>query len=252
MEPLSVITITYNEEKNIRDCLESVKWADEVIVVDSFSTDKTMDICGKYTDKIYKEEWKGYANQKNSAIGKTKGDWILSIDADERVTSSLKEEIFNTLSDSNKKDGYFIPRKNFFCGRWIKHCGWYPDYTMRLFRKDKGHFTPREVHESAVVSGTTDYLKNPIEHHTYKSLSDFLQRMDKYSTLSAQEYFHKGKKIPLFQLIFGSFFTFTKMYVIRMGFLDGYYGLLLSVLYSYYTFFKYAKLKELINRGIRE
>ncbi|HIC91363.1 MAG TPA: glycosyltransferase family 2 protein [Syntrophaceae bacterium] len=247
MESLSVTIITYNEGKDIRDCLESVKWADEIIIVDSFSTDKTVDICEEYTDKIYKEEWKGYASQKNSAIDKAKSDWILSIDADEKVPNPLKEEIFSVLSSPNKKEGYFIARKNFFCGRWIKHGGWYPDYTMRLFRKGKGRFPVREVHESAVVTGATGYLTNPLEHYTYQSVSDFLQRMNQYSSLSAQEYFHKGKRAKLIQIIFGPIFTFIRMYIIQRGFLDGYLGLLLSVLYSYYTFTKYAKLKELVD-----
>jgi glycosyltransferase involved in cell wall biosynthesis len=244
---LSVTIITYNEEKNIRDCLESVAWTEEIIVVDSFSTDRTLEICQEYTDKIYRKTWEGYARQKNSALEKASFPWILSIDADERVTPELRKEITSVFEGNNSLDGYYIPRRNFFLGRWIRHGGWYPDYTMRLFKKGKARFVLREVHESAVISGTTGYLKNPLEHYTYKSISDFLQRMDHYSTLSAREYFQRGGRGGSLHILFAPLLTFVRMYILQRGFLDGYLGFLLSVLYSYYTLTKYAKLKELID-----
>jgi glycosyltransferase involved in cell wall biosynthesis len=247
MGQLSATIITYNEEKNIRDCLESLTWTDEIIVVDSFSTDRTLEICQEYTDRIYRERWKGYARQKNSALEKVSFPWILSIDADERVTPELKEEIAGILEDADKVDGYYLPRRNFFLGRWIRHGGWYPDYTVRLFKKGKGRFVPRKVHESAVISGTTGYLKNPLEHYTYKSVSEFLKRMDRYSTLSAREYFERGRRASPVRILVAPLLTFVRMYIIQRGFLDGYLGFLLSVLYSYYTLTKYAKLKELVD-----
>ncbi len=147
MQKISVAIITKDEEHNIRDCLESVRWADEVVVVDNGSTDDTLKICREYRAQVYEEEWKGYSGQKNSAIGKARNEWVLSLDADERVTPDLCEEIAGALDGNPSVDGYFIARKNFFLGRWIKHCGWYPDFNLRLFRKGRGRFAERIVHE---------------------------------------------------------------------------------------------------------
>ena len=242
---LSVVIITHNEEDNIRDCLESIKWADEIIVVDSESDDKTPKICDNYNIFFYNEPWKGFSCQKNSAIKKATKNWILSLDADERVTPELKKEIEAVLNSSNPKDGYFIPRKNFFLGRWIKYCGWYPDYNLRLFKKDKGLFGIREVHEAIDLDGSIGHLKNPMKHYTYKTISDYLQRLDYYSTLAAKELLKENKTYRTHYIIFRPVFTFINMYMLRAGFLEGHYGFLLSILYSFYTFSKYIKLKEL-------
>lgn len=242
---LSVVIITHNEEDNIKECLESVQWADEVIVVDSDSTDKTEEICGDFGVHFIKEPWKGFAKQKNSAIEKATRDWILSLDADERITPELRDEIATVMESNNPKDGYFIARKNFFLGRWIKRCGWYPDYNLRLFRKGKGLFGIREVHEAVQLNGTAAYLKFPMEHHTYKSLEDFMKRLDRYSTLAAQELFKEKKTYGILHIMFRPIFTFISMYFLRLGFLEGYYGFVLSVLYSFYTFLKYIKLREM-------
>ena len=242
---LSVVIITHNEEENIRECLESVQWADEIIVVDSDSSDKTEKICGTFGVSFIKEAWKGFALQKNSAIEKATRDWILSIDADERVTPELREEITAIMESGNPKDGYFIARKNFFLGRWIRRCGWYPDYNLRLFQKGKGLFGVREVHEAVKLDGAAGHLQFPMEHHTYRSLEDFMKRLDRYSALAAKELLKEKKTYGIFHIVFRPAYTFVNMYLLRLGFLEGYYGFVLSVLYAFYTFLKYIKLREL-------
>lgn len=242
---LSVVIITHNEEDNIRECLESVKWADEIIVVDSNSSDRTEEICRDYGVNFIQEPWKGFALQKNSAVGKATQEWILSLDADERVTLELKNEIMAVLSSAHPKDGYYIARKNYFLGRWIRRCGWYPDYTLRLFQKGKGLFGAREVHEAVELKGVSGNLQHPMEHYTYKSLSDFMVRLDRYSTLAAQELLKENRKYGMLHIIFRPLYTFINMYLMRLGFLEGYYGFIISGLYAFYTFLKYIKLREL-------
>ncbi|RJQ24048.1 MAG: glycosyltransferase family 2 protein [Nitrospiraceae bacterium] len=243
MFPVSVAIITKNEEHNIEDALVSVADAKEIIVVDAFSSDRTVEICRKYTDKVYQIRWEGFARQKQKAVDYTKGVWVLILDADERVTPELKTEIVAAISDT-ESSGFYIPRENYFIGKWIKHGGWWPDYTLRLFRKDKGRFEIREVHEKIIVDGRTGYLKNPLRHYTYRSVSDFVSRMEKYSALAAREIIKKSGKAGLFSLTVRPLSTFLKMYFLRLGFLDGTRGLMLAVFYGYYTFLKYAKTWE--------
>jgi len=245
LKNISVVIITRNEEDNIASCLESVKWASEVIVVDSESTDRTPAICKHYHVRFYTMPWEGYSRQKNSAIEKSTKDWILSLDADERITPALKREIGMVLSSPGRKDGYFIKRKNFFLGKWIKHCGWYPDQNLRLFKREKGVFGVREVHERVDLNGVAGYLENPMEHHTYTSITEFMKRLDHYSTLAARELLKENKTYGIHHIIFRPIYTFVYMYIIRSGFLEGYYGFILSVFYSFYTFSKYIKLREL-------
>ncbi|MBI5198793.1 MAG: glycosyltransferase family 2 protein, partial [Nitrospirae bacterium] len=242
MTRLSVAIITYNEEEKIQDCLESIKWADEIVVVDSFSTDKTLDICRQYTDKVFQHEWSGFSYQKNHAIDVTTNPWVLILDADERVSEGLRKEIKEVLEKDFGVDGYFMPRKSYFLGRWIRYGGWYPDYSIRLFRKDRGRFEQREVHESIRIDGKTGKLKNPLEHFTYRNLSEYIQRMDRYATLAAIEMNGEGRRSGPGNILFRPILTFFRMYILQQGFREGIYGLLLSVLYSYYTFVKYAKL----------
>ncbi len=254
MEKISVAIITHNEEGDIRDCLESVKWADEIVVVDSFSTDRTVEICQQYSDKVFQREWPGFSVQKNNAIDLTTNTWVLIIDADERVSEGLKAEIKEVLSlgsfgrNGPEFDGYLIPRRSYFLGRWIKYGGWYPDYSVRLFRKDKGRFEQREIHESVKINGKTGRLKNPLEHYTYRSLSEYIRRMDSYSTLAAREMAKTGRGSGIGSMLYRPLFTFFRMYVLQQGFREGIYGLLLAILYSYYTFVKYAKLWEMKDR----
>lgn len=247
MEKITVAIITKNEERNIRDCLESVKWADEIVVVDNGSTDHTLSICKEYGARVFQEEWKGYSGQKNSAIEKAGNEWVLNLDADERVSPELRQEMQKSLEGNQGVNGYWIPRKNFFLGQWIRYCGWYPDLNLRLFRKSRGRFGERVVHERLELEGKALTLTHPLIHETYRSLSDFFQRMDRYSTLAAQEMHREGRKFRLIDVVFRPPFTFLQMYFLRVGFLEGYLGFVLSVLYSYYTFAKYTKLKELRN-----
>jgi len=243
MLPLSVAIITKNEEHNIEDALKSVADAREIIVVDSFSSDKTVEICRKYTEKVFQHHWEGFAKQKQKAVDYAGGEWILILDADERVTPELKTEIKSAISNADC-NGYYIPRENYFIGKCIKHGGWWPDQTLRLFKKNKGHFEVREVHEKVVVEGQTAYLKNPLKHYTYRSISDFVLRADNYSTLAAREIKKNSGNAGLFSFTIKPLATFIKMYFLRRGFLDGTHGLILALLYSYYTLLKYVKVWE--------
>ena len=244
MQKISVTIITLNEEANIRACLESIKWADEILVSDSGSSDRTVEICKGYGAKVFNDEWLGFGRQKNLIAGRARNNWILNIDADERVNPQLREEIGSVLNEG-ACDGYNITRKNFFGDRWIKHCGWHPDYNLRFYRKDKGSFNELNVHEAVQVNGKTGYLKSPMEHHTYRDVSDYLKRMDRYSALAAEEMFREGRKAGYFDILFRPLFTFIKMFFLQKGFMEGGTGLVLSGLYASYTLSKYAKLWEM-------
>jgi glycosyltransferase involved in cell wall biosynthesis len=243
MFPVSVAIITKNEESNIEDALRSVADADEIVVVDAYSSDRTVEICRKYTDKIIQHEWQGFARQKQMAVDHTAGPWVLILDADERVTPELKKELEDTIADT-ACSGFYLPRKNHFLGKWIKHSGWWPDNTLRFFKKESGRLEPREVHESVTVKGSVGYLRHPLTHYSYWSLTDFINRMENYSTLAAKEIRSNSGHAGLFSLTIKPFATFLKMYVLRLGILDGRRGLILAILYSYYTFLKYAKTWE--------
>ncbi|MBI5328277.1 MAG: glycosyltransferase family 2 protein [Deltaproteobacteria bacterium] len=250
MQKLSVTIITLNEEANIHACLESVKWADEILVSDSGSSDKTVQICKEYGAKVFNDVWFGFGKQKNLIVSRARNNWILNIDADERVTPALRKEMESVLNNGGC-DGYNIPRKNFFGGRWIKYCGWYPDYNLRFYKKDKGQFNERDVHEAVQIEGKAGYLKTPLEHYTYKDISDYLKRMDRYSVLAAEEMFKNGKNAGLLDLTLRPCWTFLKMLFLQKGFLEGYMGVILSGLYSSYTFAKYAKLMEMSKKEVR-
>ncbi len=244
---LSVAIITYNEEKNIRRTLESVKWADEIVVVDSGSTDGTVDICRKYTNKVFHQNWLGFARQKNLALEKTTGDWILSLDADEPIEEALSKEIRKIIASSSSLDGYRIPRKTFFLGKWVRHGGWYPDYNLRLFRKEKGRFQERAVHEAVRVKGTVGNTHHAIEHYAYPDLVSYLSAINKYSSLAVEVMAEKGisrVRTSWLNIFFRPVFTFVLKYFLRLGFLDGKHGLVLNLFHSCYVFVKYAKAWE--------
>ncbi|OGQ56336.1 MAG: hypothetical protein A3J24_07765 [Deltaproteobacteria bacterium RIFCSPLOWO2_02_FULL_53_8] len=247
---ISVTIICLNEEANIRDCLESVRWADEIIVSDSGSTDKTIEICRQYGAVISSDAWLGFGAQKNLCASRARYDWILNVDSDERVTPELSNEIRQAVA-SGSKAGYYIPRKNSFGGHHVRHCGWWPDYNLRLYKKDSGRWVERRVHEAVKLTGEAGYLKSPLEHNTYKDVSDYLQRMQRYSTLAAEEMQAAGRKASISDLLFRPFFTFFKMYIIKLGFLDGRLGIILSTLYASYTLAKYAKLWEMSKKKSR-
>ncbi len=244
MSTLSVIVITKNEEKNIRQCLESIRWADEIIVVDAGSTDSTVELVKAYTNKIYVKPWDGFGPAKNFALSVATSDWILWLDADERVTLELAQEVKQTIHSNHSQTAYTIPRKAFFLGRWIKHCGWYPGRVVRLFHRQNGKFTEEKVHEQLIIEGTIGNLQSDLLHYTDPNLMHYFDKFNRYTSLAADELAHQHTGFHFAQLIFGPFWIFVKMYIIRLGFLDGIQGFILCVLSSCYVFTKYAKLWE--------
>jgi glycosyltransferase involved in cell wall biosynthesis len=244
---LSVAIITYNEESNIRRTLESVKWADEIVIVDSGSTDRTVEICREYTDNVFHQDWLGFARQKNLAIDKTSGDWVLSLDADEPIEPALADEIRTIISSPHAYDGYRIPRRTFFLGKQIRHGGWYPDYNLRLFRKGKGRFEERTVHEAIRVDGHVGKTHDAILHYANPDLATYLSSINKYSSLAVDVMGERGIsrfKTSLLNILFRPVLTFVLKYFFRLGFLDGKHGLVLNLFHSYYVFAKYAKAWE--------
>ena len=221
---------------------------DEIVVLDSGSTDRTLEICSKYTDKVSSRTWDGYSAQRNACHDLTSGDWILSLDADERVSPELAAEIKELLNHPDQDMvGYNLPYKVFFADKWLRHGGFYPERHLRLFRRGRGRYGERAVHEALQVDGPCRTLKGHVEHYTYSSVSDFLERMERYAGLSAQEYHRQGRKTGPCRMGGHAFFTFLDMFIFKRGFLDGYEGFLVAGLYSIYTFVKYAKLRELSN-----
>ncbi len=248
-DKLSVIIICLNEQEKIRACLESVAWADEIVVCDSGSTDETLAICRQYTDRVFTDPWRGFGAHKNLALERATQPWVLSLDADERITPPLARRIREILASPVRADGYHIPRQNFFLGRWIRHGGWYPDYVLRLFRRQSGRFRERAVHEAVEVNGRTAHLAEPLEHYTYDSISAFIHRMDRYSGLAAEEMRRAGARFQAWDLVLRPLATAFRMYVLQGGFRDGIPGLALAGLYGGYTFAKYVKLWEMEAKG---
>jgi glycosyltransferase involved in cell wall biosynthesis len=244
---LSVTMITLNEEANIRRTLESVQWVDEIVVLDSGSTDRTVSICREFTDKVFHQDWLGFGRQKNAAIDKATGDWVLSLDADEPVETELAAEIRTIMESPDPHDGYWIPRKTYFLGKWIRHGGWYPDHNLRLFRRGKGRFEERAVHEAITVQGTIGRTANAIEHYAYPDLASYMSSINTYSSLAVTEMSQRGIssfKAGWINILLRPLFTFIFKYIFRLGFLDGKHGLVLNIFHAYYVFAKYAKAWE--------
>lgn len=249
MSKISAYVLAYNDEPNIRACLETVTWADELIVVDSYSTDATEKISREFTDKVYQHRFQGFGRLRNEAVAHATHDWVFSLDTDERATPELREEIRELVNRGPETDAYFVPRKNVFLGRWIRHCGWYPDYRQpQLFRKGKMRYRNQIVHEGFEVDGPVGYLRSHVLQYPFRDLDHYLAKMDRYSDLMAQRMVQEGRRFRAHQLLTHPAATGLKMYVARAGFLDGMPGLILSGLYVYYTFVKYAKFWELSRR----
>jgi glycosyltransferase involved in cell wall biosynthesis len=245
MPRISVAVIALNEEERLRACLESVVWADELIVVDAGSSDKTVAIAREFTDRVLFRAWDGYGTQKNFALDQCQGDWILSLDADERVSESLREEIRTVVEGGpTTQAGFYLPRRNLFEGRWVRHGGLYPDWQLRLFRRGKGVFVERAVHESVRVEGPTGRLQSPLIHESYRSVTDAVLRLNRYSDLAAADLVAAGRGGSLFDLLGRPVWRFVSMYVLRAGFLDGWRGLVLAWLYAHYVFLRAAKVRE--------
>ncbi len=241
---LSVVLVTLNEEERIRQCLESVVWADETIVVDAESQDKTAAIARELTDHVIVRPWPGFAAQKNFGLAQASGDWIFSLDADEIVSPALRAEITAVLEGHGEAAGYAVPRRNIFWGRWVRHGGLYPDRQLRLFRRGRGRFEARAVHESVRVAGRVEPVDGHLEHRSYRDVSDFLTRADRYSTLAADDAVAQGRRARVSDLLLRPLGRFLAMYVVGRGFLDGWRGFLLATLYAYYVLIRSAKIWE--------
>ncbi len=243
---LSVGIITFNEEKILGKTLESVKEiADEIIIIDSFSTDKTVEIAQKYGARVFQEEWKGFGPQKNSVIDKCSGKWILLIDADEVLSRELINKIKDILNDNNEYDVYEINRCSVCFGKEIKYGGWSGQYATRLFKNGDVKVSESLVHEEFISEKKKGKLKEKIYHYTYLTLEDYFKRFNRYTSLGALEYYKRGKKASGIHIVFNPIYKFFRMYILRLGFLDGIEGLLLAVISANYSMVKYYKLREI-------
>lgn len=238
---LSVIVITKNESVHIQRCLESVVWADEIIVLDSGSDDNTVTICRQYTDKVYETDWPGFGIQKQRALNKATGDWVLSIDADEVVTESLRVEIEQAIQ-KNSFQAYEIPRLSTYCGRQMRHSGWWPDYVLRLFQRNSGRFSEAIVHERVLVDGRVGRLVTPFLHDTAVDLEEILVKVNSYSTLGSKMLYAEGARSSIIKAVLKGFWTFNRTYWLKAGFLDGAQGLMLAISNAEASYYKYLKL----------
>ena len=243
MEKLSTLIITYNEERNIERCLRSVlPISDEVLVVDSNSTDRTVEIAVAHGARVITRDWPGYGRQKQFAVEAAANNWIFSVDADEEISPALADEIRNL---DFSKNGYEVPRRVWYLGRWITHGVWYPGYVLRMFRRDRGRFTDEIVHESADVPGPIGRFRNDIYHYSYRSVAHHVDKINDFTTLAARQMHGDGRSSSVAKIALYPTLEFLKVYFQKRGFLDGLAGLAVSLLHSYYVFLKYLKLYEL-------
>jgi len=245
---LSAIIITKDEAANIGHCLDSLAFCDERIVVDAASSDGTMMIAKQKGARVAAHGWKGFGPQKNYALSLAQGDWVLSIDADERVTPELAQAIRTAIEDPNT-DGYEIPRRSSFCGRMMRHSGWFPDRVLRLFRRGRGHFTDDVVHERVVCDGTVARLREPLLHYPVARLEDAIRRIDQYSTLGAEQLAISNRKISAFSGVAHGVGTFLRVYLLKLGFLDGAAGFMLAVANAEGAYYRYMKAWLARQRG---
>ncbi len=242
---LSVIVLTKNEEKNIAACLESVQWADELIVLDSFSEDATVEIARSFGARVHQRQFVNYPDQRNAAIELARGDWVFFIDADERATPGLAAEVRRVIENESPV-GWWVPRKNYIFGRWIRHAGWYPDYQLRLFRRHRARYDEaREVHELVILDGEAGYLENALIHYNYDNLAQFFARQDLYTNYEARAMFKQGIRVKPQNFILQPLREFRRRYLSLEGYRDGFHGLLLSSLMAYYELVKYLKLRRM-------
>ena len=242
---LSVIIIARNEARNLADCLESVRFADEIVVVDSGSTDETVDIARSLGARVeVTSDWPGFGPQKNRALALATGDWVLSLDADERVTPDLAAAIADTLR-APRHDAYDMPRLSSFCGRFIRHSGWWPDRVLRLFRRGTARFSDDTVHEKILPAGSVGHLEPHLLHYTYPDLDTAVAKMNRYSTDSARSLHARGRRASIGTAIGHGLWTFIRLYFFKRGFLDGRHGFLLAATAAAGSFYRYAKLSLL-------
>ncbi len=242
---LSACVITYNEEDKIRACLESLSFCQDIVVVDSFSTDRTVEICREYTSRVFLNKFEGYISQKNFALEKTKHNWVLSLDADERISPELRKEIATVFSRGFRDySGLAMKRHSFYLGRWINHCGWYPDYKLRLFNREDGCFGGREPHDTFIIHGKVRKLRGEIFHFPFDSLSDHLNSIERYSSVNARRLASCSMVRAVALLILSPLVKVLETYVLKRGFLDGVRGLLICLFSSFSKFLTYAKIIE--------
>ncbi len=247
MIKLSVVIITYNEEKNIARCIESVAGiADEILVVDSFSKDKTKDICAKYNVRFIENAFEGHIQQKNFAAAEAKYNHVLSLDADEALSDELREEIVK-VKQNFIADGYYVNRLSSYCGAWIHHCGWYPDSKLRLWDRTKGKWGGENPHDKYIIEADsqTKLLKGDLLHYTFHTIEQHLETINKFSTIAAQMRFKKGKQTGLLKILLNPCFKFIIQYFFKLGFLDGYYGYVICKNSAHSAFLKEIKLRQL-------
>lgn len=242
---ITATIITFNEERDLPAALESLSWADEIVVVDSESTDRTVDIARGATDRVFVRPWPGYAAQKSFAADQATHDWIFNLDADERVSPELAAEIVRVKNvDDPGGAGFEMPRKTFYLGRWIKHSGWYPDYKLRLYHRRRARWRGDYVHESVEASGPVGRLAGEILHYTVNSISEHHQRLDRYTSLAAQEMVENGQSVSLAGLLLSPAVSFLRSYVFKLGFLDGVPGIAIAYFAAYYVFLKNLKARS--------
>jgi glycosyltransferase involved in cell wall biosynthesis len=242
---ITATIITLNEERNIARAIESLRCCDEILIVDSGSVDRTTELAENLGARVIEANWRGYAGQKNWAADQAAHDWVLSLDADEALSEGLEAEIWSLKKSGPRYDGYTMPRLARYLGRWILHCGWYPDRKLRLYDRRKARWVGSFVHESVAVDGPVGHLESNLLHFTCDSLSEHIKTMDRYTTLAAQELAAQRVNVPLTRMIFSPAWTFLKSYLIDRGFLDGAEGLTISYMAAFYTFLKYSKARNM-------
>jgi glycosyltransferase involved in cell wall biosynthesis len=240
---VSCTVICFDEEDYIRDALESVKWCDEIVVVDSFSSDRTVEICREYTDQIHQRPWPGFVEQKAFALAQTHHPWVFILDADERVSPELRREIEAVLEDP-QADGYYVPRLVYYLGRWWWRGGWYPDYRLRLFRRDRVVWGGVDPHEKVILHGRSARLSGPLLHYTYRDIADHLRTINVFTGVAARELELRGQHATLADMALRPLWRFLRFYVMRRGFMEGLAGLFVAQSAAFYVFAKYAKLWE--------
>ena len=246
---LSAIVLTKNEERNIVECLEGLRWADEILVLDSGSEDTTVPLAGSLGARVERRPFDNYPRQRNAALELAQGQWAFFVDADERVDEGLAEEAQEAIG-RGEEVGFWIPRRNYIFGRWIRHAGWYPDYQLRLFRRDRGRYDERrEVHELVLLDGPAGYLENPLIHYNYDNLAQFIERQERYTQIEAEYLYREGTRAKARSVLVQPWREFWRRYISLSGYRDGAYGLLLSLLMGYYEGVKYLKLRRLQRKG---
>ena len=246
MEPgLSIVVLTKNEEDNIEDCLRSVNWADERIVLDCFSEDRTVELAAEMGARVVQREWTNYADQRNAAFGLLSNPWVFFVDADERASEELGEEVKRRIRGDTVV-GWWVPRRNYIWGKWVRHAGWYPDYQLRVLLADKARYDPsRAVHEVVNLDGDAGHLENPLVHYNYDTVAEFIAKQDRYADYDARILCREGVEPKAYRLVLQPLREIRRRYVTLAGYKDGLHGLLLSVLLGYYTFLVHWRLRRI-------